>query len=111
MEQLKLLMDYTKFHIGVYLSFGTAGISLIKLELVDAFQMLPGVVLMFCAGCAGGIIASNIPEHKCWSRYRKAKFKIFWFETSDYYYWSKVEHLCFWAGIIVTAVLVLAIDV
>lgn len=107
MDQLKLLMDYTKFHIGVYLTLGTAGLTLIKLQLLDISQMLPGVGLLFIAGAAGGIIASSIPEHSSWESFKSSKLEIFGKETKGYSFWSKVEHYTFWAAITSTAILIL----
>ena len=100
-------MDYTKFHIGVYLTLGTAGITLIKLNLINVCDMLPGVGLLFIAGAAGGIIASSIPEHSSWESFISSKLEIFGKKTKGYYVWSKVEHYAFWAAIVVTAYLVL----
>ncbi len=107
MDQLKLLMEYTLFHIGVYLTLGTARITLIVAEIVTQWQLLPGVVLLFIAGAAGGIIASSIPEHASWESFVGAELEIFGGKTWEYGFWSKVEHYTFWAAIIFTALLVL----
>ena len=100
-------MDYTKFHIGVYLALGTAGITLIEAGKLNTSEMLPGVVLLILAGAAGGIIASSIPEHSDWNSFVGSKLKVFGIELGVYGFWSKVEHYAFWAAIILTAILVL----
>src|SRR5262249_26092041 len=69
LEQLKLLFDYTKFHIGLYTTLTAAYIALITSEYGKKF-LVPNrvfvwsaVVMFLVAGLAGGIIASNSCPH------------------------------------------------
>ena len=56
MDQLKLLMDYTKFHIGFYLTFGSIGITLVKMGRLEYVEAIPGIILMLIAGAAEGLL-------------------------------------------------------
>ena len=107
MDQLKLLMDYTKFHIGFYLTFGSIGITLVKMGRLEYIEAIPGIILMLIAGAAGGVIASNIPEHKDWESFTKAKIKLFGKKYRIYGCFSKIEHFAFWLAIIITSTLIL----
>jgi len=111
-DQLKNLMDYTKFHIGVYLTLGTISVSLIETNAVEWWQLVPGLVLLFVAGAAGGVIASNIPEHEDWTSFstKKEGLNALFGNYGSYKFWSKLEHASFWLAISLSTVLILVFD-
>lgn len=118
-EQLKLLFDYTKFHILLYTTLITLLIGLfafgIDEEFVTQFRkaMKPVVVCFLIAGAAGGVIGTNIPKFD--------KFSTFWhgqdsstnnkklyispfggkFLNFPGKRWATVEHGAFWIGILI----------
>jgi hypothetical protein len=65
-ERLKLLFDYTKFHIGLYTTVATIFGGLIAASDTVPFTFYPqllfaSVICICIAGIAGGTIASSIP--------------------------------------------------
>lgn len=69
LDQLKLLFDYTKFHIGLYTTLTAAYIALMtsdygkKFSTPNMYQVLGAVVMFLVAGFAGGIIASSCTHY------------------------------------------------
>lgn len=109
-EQLKLLFDYTKFHILLYTTLITLLIGLfafgVDIESATQFRkvMKPVVVCFLIAGAAGGVIASNIPKFD--------RFSTFWdgqsispfgckFLNFPGKWWANIEHGAFWIGILI----------
>lgn len=106
--RLNRLFDYTKFHIGIYLSAGGGLVALIglaaKAEEGQFLSKLVGsppalavaFVLMVIAGMAGGVIASSCSECKTyeelWDR-RQGPFGVALFLGRT---WAKIEHGAFW---------------
>ena len=68
-KTLELLFDYTKFHIGLYLTLTAAYVTVVTakigdkpiLALVPEFFWL-AVVAFMVAGLSGGVIASSITQ-------------------------------------------------
>ena len=67
-DQLKLLSDYTLFHIGLYASL-ISGLTALAHFKGASFErklfrvLLVTVACFLVAGAAGGVIASNIPNY------------------------------------------------
>jgi hypothetical protein len=105
LEQVKLLFDYTKFHITVYgslatLLLGVAASSLAeKIHLASEF-LIAAVAAIIGAGLAAGIVAASMPE--CTGKVG------FWdWKTGTYNLpiltirsWTFVEHTSFWLSIL-----------
>jgi len=108
LEQLQLLFNYTKSHIGLYTTIAIIFAALLASEK-SVFHFHRGLLLMsvifICvAGFAGGIIASSCAHftsrNDLWAtRIGPSRCKCLEGE-----YWTYVEHTAFWAGI-VTALL------
>lgn len=68
--RLRMLFDYTIFHIGLYTTLITALFGLMTFghqhqKIKDKLGSLKFTVFCFLvAGAAGGVLASNMPEHK-----------------------------------------------
>jgi hypothetical protein len=106
--RLRMLFDYTIFHIGLYSTLVTALFTVmtfgkehrhIKARL--AFLRVT-VVSFLVAGAAGGAIASNIPQFKTYDCYSSARLTVFWF-SAHFSFLTHLEHGAFWVGIIVAA--------
>ena len=115
LEQLKLLYDYTKFHIGLYgtliagfiaiLSFGKdfSTTSLTALKVV--------IFLLLIAAMSGGVVASSVvdvyqnygmwkPEsslEKFWTT-SIGPFKLKWMKAET---WWRIEHTAFWIAVLI----------
>ncbi len=116
LEQLKLLYDYGKFHIGLY---GTLLVALIAILKVKGEQLRGWsvwclrvtVVLLLLAAMTGSVIPSSIldtyGEYSIWEgkpahvdNYWKTSvgpFGAHWFAPK---WWTLVEHITFWAAVL-----------
>ncbi len=116
-HRLNMLMDYTKFHIGLYAVVITTLLALAKIAqpggvVPDCYKLpiLATLVLVLLAGMCGGLIAAHLPEQK--------KFDGFW-EQGRIGPWgskcfrvqhvARAEHLFFWLAVAV-AVVTVALD-
>ncbi len=124
-ERLKLLFDYTKFHIGLYTTLVTLLIALISLgseELVfiQHIALAATTVCFVLAGACGGVIASNIPYFATLGEFQRTGFGPRWlwskkqataanlpnpgfamFPILKGPTWASLEHLFFWLGILI----------
>jgi hypothetical protein len=116
-KRLERLYDYTKFHIGIYLSAAAALASLLSaaapkdastpslpaffLDLVGSPQLLfASLLLMILAGAAGGIVATSITESRTfddfWTK-KQGPFGIYFLTGRK---WVSAEHGCFWLSLL-----------
>jgi hypothetical protein len=107
MDQLKLLMDYTKFHIGFYLTFAGIGVTLVKLKIITLGILFPSFAGLLIAGVAGGVIGSNIPLYTTFEAFQKDQLGFWGLSIMRFTRWAWLEHLGFWFAILwgITAVL------
>jgi hypothetical protein len=104
--QLKLMMDYTLFHIGVYITLSTLLVSLIGLR---AFEEKFAVLRPFlsctlgffvCAGICGGIVAGSLPFYESFNHFSNASIGPFFaVHMLPSRFWMSAEHLFFWLGV------------
>lgn len=105
-EALDLLMTYTTFHIGVYLTLATAVIGADAFKISHwslRFVTFPCFVL---AGLAGGIIASNLAEFGLYPQtqeFREIPLGFWCFQIAPYRVWATIEHTTFWVGVLIPA--------
>jgi hypothetical protein len=107
MEQLKLLMDYTIFHIGVYITLGGLMVSLLTKNTFAnqkgmSWVLVASLLCFMFAGIFGGIIAANIPYHTEFTEFINASIGPWFAPTillSSSCMW--VEHNAFWLGIFI----------
>jgi len=109
-KSLDLLFQYTKFHIGLYLTLSTTYIALASLELtkgeflsVNEFFLYAALIFTMLAGFAGGVIISSITQVETTktSDFLKCSigpwgFKCFRFNARK---WTYIEHTSFWLGL------------
>jgi hypothetical protein len=102
MEQLKVLMDYTKFHIGVYVSLVSAAVALTRVQSSSsAFLSLKIAMVCFViAGIAGGVIAGNIPLYHEWQDFYEARIGPWGTRLFRFRHWAHIEHTAFWIGVV-----------
>ena len=105
LEQLKLLFDYTKFHIGLYTTVATIFGGLVAASDKVPFKFYPplllvSVVCICVAGIAGGTIASSIPGYSGYKKFWGASIAPFPFKKGmKAEYWTYVEHIAFWLAV------------
>lgn len=110
-KSVELLYDYTKFHIGVYLTLtgsyltaAFANFSGKRVLLLNLVFIAPAVIFTMIAGLAGGVIVSSLTQ---WIGGSSLDFlrssigpwdwKCLHFEARK---WTYVEHTAFWLGLI-----------
>jgi hypothetical protein len=105
--QLRMLFDYTIFHIGLYTSLVSAVFALTTFgdkhpRIKKRAWLLKVTVISFLlAGAAGGAIASNIPEYKTFDCYSSAGLTVFrYLGPFHYSVLAHIEHGAFWVGIL-----------
>jgi hypothetical protein len=107
-EQLKLLFDYTKFHIGLYASIATIFGTLIaadKTHLEFKFNsgcLFASIVFVCVAGLAGGMIASSIPGYSNYSKFMEEPLAPYDIQKVAFKarYWTYIEHTSFWIAVV-----------
>jgi hypothetical protein len=106
MDQLANLMSYTVFHIGAYITLAAAVIAGGAIDL-DHLSLRVSVVCMLVAGVCGGTIASKIPDYSDWKTFAADRIGPWGLKLARYPTWATIEHLAFWIGIIVPAMVYL----
>jgi hypothetical protein len=110
MDQLKQLMDYTKFHIGMYTTLCTVliailGLDMVKPSAVDLHPYLFGTLLCFAvAGMFGGLVGSSLPYFKTFEEFSQAKLGPWKLKLIPALVCTHLEHTAFWLGIIVVLI-------
>jgi hypothetical protein len=109
-KSLELLFDYTKFHIGIYLTLTAAYITIATAKIKEApilevkFGFFAFAVLCFAiAGLSGGVIVSSITQTKARSSQQFLDERIGPWEWKILHgkarKWTWVEHTSFWIGL------------
>ncbi len=113
-KSLELLYDYTKFHIGAYLTItgayltaAFANVSGTPLLPLNLYLMGFAVFATMVAGFAGGVIVSSITQTTAKSTAEFLGLDIGpWdvkFTRREAREWTYVEHTSFWLGLIAAA--------
>jgi hypothetical protein len=109
-DQLKQLMDYTKFHIGMYttliaLVVALLGLSSFSSYVADYKWWLFGTLVTFIAASAfGGLVASNIPFYNRITQFHAAligPYRSEWITGKNA---AHAEHSFFWVGIVIAII-------
>ena len=111
LKGLELLFEYTKFHIGIYLTLTAAYITLatsnVGVVLPKPRPIFAGfaVACFMAAGLAGGIIVSSITQCECsnvneFFRLELGPWQLELFTAKS---WTFIEHTSFWIGLIAAA--------
>lgn len=122
-KRLDRLYDYTKFHIGIYLSMAGGLAGLISLaankDSAPAFgRALAGPPIVFLAiafvfvalaGMAGAIVATSVIESETYEGFLRSREGAFGWRLFVGKTWVTLEHAFFWVSLAlltVTAILV-----
>lgn len=109
-RRLDRLLDYTKFHIGIYLSIGGGLVALLGSNNITYVQnligcpkaLVGGLFFMAIAGLAGGIIASSCAScctFKDFWENPQAPYMLNWLIKVKGQTWTFIEHWSFWIGL------------
>ena len=113
-KSLELLYDYTKFHIGVYLTVAGAYITAafatvnnLPVLPLNLYLLGPAVVFTMVAGFAGGVIVSSLTQWHSGgttdflhSKIGPWDWHLLWFRGKS---WTYIEHTAFWLGLLAAA--------
>ena len=114
-KRLDRLLDYTKFHIGVYLSIGGGLVALIgaaaKAEersflrefIGSPKALMLAFLFMVLAGFAGGVIASCCTQHRNFNGVWQQRVGPYRMKVMTGENWALVEHLSFWISMLLFA--------
>ena len=107
-HRLELLMSYTVFHIGLYMSLIAAVIATfeIKKTVFSPLAVKQAMVCFLVAGACGGIIAINVAEydvriHPVSDFYHDYPLTVLWWSGGcflKYPILEHLEHIAFWTG-------------
>jgi hypothetical protein len=104
MEQksLEVLMLYTTFHIGVYVSLTTVFIGASVFNHINHGLLRWAVGCFLVAGACGGMIAANAAEYvdAVPHFFTDYKLKIWCLPLVTFQPIATLEHLAFWAGLL-----------
>lgn len=109
LKSLELLYDYTKFHIGVYLTLtgvyitlATSNVTGGRLPRLRPWPAAIAVLAFLVAGFAGGVVASSITQCKCGSadQFLGQITGPLWWGWFSGRCWTQIEHTSFWIGIL-----------
>ena len=114
LEQAKLLLDYTKFHIGLYTTLAAAFVALLASKFAERWSISRPLVVIallavVLAGGAGGVIGSSLPHYVSSSDLWAEKEGPWWMPVPlrlSIGQWANVEHTAFW---IASVAMVLAV--
>jgi hypothetical protein len=112
LERVKLLYDYTKFHIGVYLTLASALTAVFASPassawLVNRSLVATGLGFIVVAGIAGGVVASSLPYFAASTDIYEEKTGPLSSAWLSIRWWTYIEHMAFWValGIVLMAFL------
>jgi hypothetical protein len=103
LEQVKLLFDYTKFHISVYTTLAGFLLTLSASSFVKTWELHRGYLIaalfvILGAGVAAGVVAASMPQST-------SKLNFWAWRTGPYDWpwltirgWTRVEHTSFWTS-------------
>jgi len=108
-DQLQILFEYTKFHIGVYITIGSAIVGALAYDAVNVksplgcagrvgFQL--SLLFLLFAGLGGGIIAGNLINFTSFQSFHETP--IYW--GHEPLFWERLEHWSFWISITIGAI-------
>jgi hypothetical protein len=106
-DQLKQLMDYTKFHIGMYVTLSTLLVGLLGVSsLAASVPALKGylfatLTLFLLAGMFGGLVGSSLPHYKTFAEFETARLGPWGLALLPAQCCIRLEHLSFWLGTLV----------
>jgi hypothetical protein len=110
-KRLDRLLDYTKFHIGIYLAMAgglfaiagsiakdNGGVAFLKELVAQPWALMVAAVCMALAGMCGGVIASCCTQCKSFTALWDRPQGPHTLKLAKGSTWALVEHSSFWVG-------------
>ncbi len=103
-DQLKIYFEYTKFHIGLYISLIVGVLAYLKFGIGNTPPSQPPHLLVLAivawgvAGACGAVIAHNIPDFQTVRDIRAVRIGPYWTKLLPGKQWEIIEHGSFWIG-------------
>jgi len=104
-NQLKLLLDYTTFHIGLYSTLITGLLAFVTFFGTPSkklfWTMVVTIACFLLAGMFGGIIGSSIPNYSSFEKFAEEDLGPAWIPLikAKYIHLAAAEHFFFWVGL------------
>lgn len=110
-KSLELLFEYTKFHIGIYLTMTSIYVGLATLTVnnklalhINQYLLWIAIVFTMLAGLAGGVIVSSITQINSNKTSEFLECSIGPWDWKRLHFhalkWTYIEHSSFWVGLI-----------
>lgn len=108
-ERLERLYDYTKFHLGLYITASGALLALYgskdsewlgKALVGNSDLVVASILAMFVAGMAGGIIASTCTVVSSFDKLWYGRTGPLNMKLLRGSHWAAIEHAAFWTSAI-----------
>jgi hypothetical protein len=112
-HRLERLYDYTKFHIGIYITAGTSMVAILSAgrqsSFLTALIKQPALLacafaLMVIAGVCGGVIVSKCSTAETFSEVWDNPIGPWGLQLWPGSRWATVEHLSFWISLLLVAI-------
>jgi hypothetical protein len=122
-RRLERLYDYTKFHIGIYLSaagglaalISTAAESSEKKTYIDSligihWALAFSFAFMTLAGIAGAVVATATINSETYNDFLTEKHGAYGLKLFSGRRWVGIEHSCFWLSLVFLGVGIFSAD-
>jgi MFS family permease len=109
LEQLKLLLEYTKFHIGLYSTIAGVLVAALATKHAETWKVRRwaiglAVLAIVLAGLAGGIVAASLVSMTNVADFWNQPIGPYAGEWLTVRGWTYVEHSSFWAAVVLVIV-------
>ena len=109
LEQLKLLFDYTKFHIGLYSTIAGVLVAALATKHAETWRiyrwaLASAIVAIVLAGLAGGVVAASLPSMTDTPKFWDASAGPYSSNLLTIRQWTYVEHTMFWAAVLLVLI-------
>lgn len=101
-QSLDVLMQYTTFHITVYVTLTTVFIGASVFKKLSHWLLRWAVACFLVAGACGGIIAASAADYTgpAGVFFSQPHLTLWWFGPWCFKPFSMAEHLAFWVGLL-----------
>ena len=109
LEQLRLLFDYTKFHIGLYSSIAGVLVAALATKHAEGWRVWRwplafAVIAIVIAGLAGGVVAASVVSMTDVSNFWDKPIGPYATTSFTVREWTYIEHSAFWVAVVLVLV-------
>lgn len=104
LEQLKLLLEYTKFHIGLYSTIAGVLVAALATKHAESWKVrrwavAVAIAAIVVAGLAGGVVAASVVSMTNVPDFWNQPIGPYATEVLTVRQWTYVEHSAFWLAV------------